>query len=1080
MPLTLLAGPANSGKVATLLDRYLASIHEDPVLIVPNRPDVDRIERDLLERSPALLGGSIGTFADLFEQLARSDTSARPVAGEAQRALIVRRVLARARLNGLGRSARFQGFSDSLAGTLGELESGLLEPGDLEDEDLAALYRAYREELDRLGLWDRDYERRHAAGRVAGELGAWDGRPVFAYGFEDLTGAEWTLLEGLAARSELTLSLPYEPGRTTFNSLERTAADLASLGRGRIEELPAGPTDWTQPGLAYLERALFVDAPPKAPSLSGELRFFEGAGSRVTHELVGEEILGLLRAGVRAEEIAVVCPSIERVRAPLETAFSTLGIPFAVEGRLRLSQTTFGQALAALLRFVWLEGGRADLYAYLRSPYSGLTRAHVDYLEGRLRGRAVKDGTRVEEETIKLRGKPLPILDQIRSHEPLGRRSHAGRVDAARARTGSTRRRSASVRADLRAYEAVLTAAGRARGLGALGEHLSREEILAALERATVRGSAASEPGRVHVLDLMRARTRRYETVFVLGLEQGSLPRRSRATPFLDDEARAEIDVRKRGARLARPDQVSRDRYLFYTACTRATRRALSRPRGSDRRRLAARSRAVLGRGTRPLAGGRGGALDDAAGRFRRSPGSSSARRPSGSGCARWRRSPPSDPRRPTRWRSQTAGGGGSSGACRVRPADASAASGRARGAPPEDDLWRDRAGGVRRLLLDLVHGAGRRPALDRRRLDARLRGSVAHTALHKFFAGPAQGARHRARRAERLDDALTFLHQCLDEALESGLWLELTDVERSELDQALRRDLEHFVRRPTPSSACPSSHAASRSPSGRERAAPELQAGLDLGGFTLSGKIDRIDVDPFSARGIVQDYKSGKTAFSAAKIESELRLQIPLYMLVLRDLVGIEPLGGLYRALAGERDARGLLRAEAKEDLPGFGRPTTWTRTSSGRQVETGRERATALVERIRDGDVRHDPKGGFPCPSWCELWSMCRVRRAECRPRPRPTRSSSPRSRLRASSSSRQEPGRGRRPCSSSATCARSANAVSTSSRSSSSPTRSGPRVSSPRASARGCSSSAATTSRARWTAPGSRPSTASATGC
>ena len=86
MPLTLLAGPANSGKVATLLDRYLDSLDEDPVLIVPNRPDVDRIERDLLERSPALLGGSIGTFADLFEQLARSDARARPVASDAQRA----------------------------------------------------------------------------------------------------------------------------------------------------------------------------------------------------------------------------------------------------------------------------------------------------------------------------------------------------------------------------------------------------------------------------------------------------------------------------------------------------------------------------------------------------------------------------------------------------------------------------------------------------------------------------------------------------------------------------------------------------------------------------------------------------------------------------------------------------------------------------------------------------------------------------------------------------------------------------------------------------------------------------------
>src|SRR5581483_2782676 len=98
----------------------------------------------------------------------------------------------------------------------------------------------------------------------------------------------------------------------------------------------------------------------------------------------------------------------------------------------------------------------------------------------------------------------------------------------------------------------------------------------------------------------------------------------------------------------------------------------------------------------------------------------------------------------------------------------------------------------------------------------------------------------------------------------------------------------------------------------GSERSAPELQRGLDLGGFQLSGKIDRIDVDPFSARGIVWDYKSGARAHSAAQIEKELRLQIPLYMLVLRDLVGVEPLGGLYRPLAGDRKARGLLRAEA------------------------------------------------------------------------------------------------------------------------------------------------------------------------
>jgi len=162
----------------------------------------------------------------------------------------------------------------------------------------------------------------------------------------------------------------------------------------------------------------------------------------------------------------------------------------------------------------------------------------------------------------------------------------------------------------------------------------------------------------------------------------------------------------------------------------------------------------------------------------------------------------------------------------------------------------------------------------------------------------------------------------------------------------------------------------------GTERSAPELQRGLELGdGLFLSGKIDRIDVDPFSARGIVQDYKSGKGAHSARDIDKELRLQIPLYMLVLRDLVGIEPIGGLYRSLAGARAARGLLRAESRDDLPGLKANDFLPEDEFWSLVDTSRDRAATYARRIRSGDVRHDPKNG-ECPTWCDLWTMCRVR--------------------------------------------------------------------------------------------------------
>jgi ATP-dependent helicase/DNAse subunit B len=257
--------------------------------------------------------------------------------------------------------------------------------------------------------------------------------------------------------------------------------------------------------------------------------------------------------------------------------------------------------------------------------------------------------------------------------------------------------------------------------------------------------------------------------------------------------------------------------------------------------------------------------------------------------------------------------------------------------------------------------------------VDPKLRGSVAHNTLNKFFGGIPKELGIEKLDEAHLDRALPFLRRCLDDAV-NGVRMELTELQRHELDQGLWRDLEAFVRIEAVSelTLVPQKFEVSF---GGERS---TLGGLDLGdGLTLSGKIDRVDVETFGARGIVQDYKSGRTAHSAQQIESEQRLQIPLYMLVLRDLVGIEPLGGLYRPLAGERKPRGLLRSAMKDELPGYTRTDYLDDDDFWNRLETARTLGHDLAERIRAGDVEHDPRGGS-CPSWCDLWPMCRVARA------------------------------------------------------------------------------------------------------
>jgi len=978
MGLNLIVGPANAGKVALLLGRYRAALDREPFLVVPNRAEVERIERELLASTPALFGGSIGTWDDLFGWIAHgAGDGVRPRIRPAQRRLLVGRVVAGADLNGLSASARFPGFIESLANAIADAEAALLEPADL-DGPLADLHRRYREELDRLGLWDRDLARRHAAELVGRDLAAWDGRPVFAYGFEDFTGAEWLLLEALAGRGDVTVSLPYETGRPVFASLGRTAEDLTRLADGRIEELPPQAWEDARP-LTHLERALFAAGETaEPPPLDGSVRFLEAAGTRAALELVAEDVLELLRSGTAPEDVAVLAPSVERVRGPLETAFGALGVPYAIEGTIPLDRTPFGRALLGLLRFAWLGGTRRHLFTFLRSRASGLPRGRADFVEGRLRGRAIAEPERVEEESVKLLGHPIPALDAVRS-APTPREAVRTVVDLlVRAAYGlESPPVGPAAGLDLRAHQAVRQAADDLDGWAALVGEPGPEAVVATLERADVRLHRPREAGRVAVLDLARARTRRFDAAFVLGLEEGIFPRRSVETPFLPDDTRRALEEALPRRRLVRPDSLERDRYLFYAACTRPRRRlTLVREAATDDGRpqepspfwLEARSRfdpADLARWTRKRS------LAELTWPVDRAPTDRERLR----AVARLGSDGPDEARalaRANGWER------------RVERALTALQRPTTLSNPVVLGTLRE----LERFSVTELETFGTCSAMwlvdrviDPREidpeLDARIRGSIVHGALYRFYTGLPKRLGVDQVDAGRLDDALVFLRECLAEAIEGQVRLDLTELQRLELEGRLARDLELFVRQEIELES-PLVPRRFEVTFGTQGAAVELQRGLELGGFTVSGKIDRIDVDPMSARGIVQDYKSGSGAHSAREIETLGKLQIPLYVLALRDLVGIEPLGGLYRALSGPREARGLLRETAAGDgLPELKQPDYLDEEAFWGAVEAAVERARKAVGRVREGDVRHDPRGG-PCPTWCDRWTMCRVKRA------------------------------------------------------------------------------------------------------
>ncbi len=133
------------------------------------------------------------------------------------------------------------------------------------------------------------------------------------------------------------------------------------------------------------------------------------------------------------------------------------------------------------------------------------------------------------------------------------------------------------------------------------------------------------------------------------------------------------------------------------------------------------------------------------------------------------------------------------------------------------------------------------------------------------------------------------------------------------------------------------------------------------------------------SARGLIHDYKAGVTANSAVRILEDGRLQIPLYLLALRELLGLEPVGGLFRALGPRRhDARAAGRRRTRTRSPPglYANDVLPHRRLRGRHRRRPARSPTRRVARIRRGDVRHDPRGGS-CPSFCPWAGVCRVPR-------------------------------------------------------------------------------------------------------
>ena len=606
MPLTLVTGPANAAKAGEVLGGLRARLPEDPILLVPTFGDVEHAQRELAERG-AVFGAHVLRFRWLFQEIARRSGYGERVASDVQRELIVEEAVQAANLDVLAESAAQPGFVRAATRFVAELGRSMVDPARftraLRDwagdgprrayaEEVAAVYRGYRAGLDRAGLVDADVFGWRALDALRADPDAWGGTPLFVYGFDDFTALELDALETISGRcgADVSVSLPFEPGREAFRATAGIRQELLARGASELalEPVDVHYVEGSRAALHHLERRLFEE-PGEPVDPGAAISFHNAGGERAEVELAGARILELLREGVVPGDVAVVFRRPSSYASLLEQVFGAYGIPYSIDRRVAFGHTGIGRGLLALIRCASLGGSADDLLTYLRTP----GRLHVTGLADRLEAAVRKEGAHSAAHARALWEEKSFELSEL---DRLARARDANAfVAELEARLGSLfaapHEREAALLSGPELDEARALREGQAalsalrdvlRPGGAGGGRVDAARVHRVLEQLEVHVGENPQPDRVQVATPEAIRARRFEAVFVCGLQEGEFPRSTAPEPFLADEDRRAIASATGLVLPVREDALDRERYLFYVCASRAERLLVLSSRSSD------------------------------------------------------------------------------------------------------------------------------------------------------------------------------------------------------------------------------------------------------------------------------------------------------------------------------------------------------------------------------------------------------------------------------------------------------------------------------------------------------------------
>ena len=425
--LDLYLGRANTDKTDSLYEAVLYHIGrgDRTFLVVPKQATFAAERRLMAASKGGMFGISVLSLDRLCDEILKSSGSPLPYLSEQGMSMTTRRIAETnaGALRAFTGAIHRQGFCSELAALISTMKRASIRPDDLASameklpdgtllkdklSDILLLYRESDSYLNARFLTEDD--RILSAIRYLPSSSV-AGAHVFFDELPEMTGLFYQFLESLMLTAEsVTIGITDDPsgsGGDLFEPVRRAEKEI--IDRAERNGIPVRKERFYRSpqhdkALLHLEQHFFTYPYDTYLQSTDRLHVFSAPGYQAEADTVCDEIVGLVKKGLRYRDIAVVVTDPETYETVLARSLGLRGIPYFLDSKRPLLSHPAANLVQSALSAISENFSAPEMLELAKTGFAGLTREESDAFDNHV----VRFGIRGGRFLSPFKGKDIP------------------------------------------------------------------------------------------------------------------------------------------------------------------------------------------------------------------------------------------------------------------------------------------------------------------------------------------------------------------------------------------------------------------------------------------------------------------------------------------------------------------------------------------------------------------------------------------------------------------------------------------------------------------------------------------------